>query len=275
MTQPAYAMNQSNFAEMYERELVRPLFQPWAEVLLDRAELTSGDRVLDLACGTGIVARLANQRLQKTGRVVGLDLSPQMLAVGRGIDPSIDWREGNALALPFGDAETFDVVLCQQGLQFFPDKAAAASEMRRVLKKTAPGGRLAVAVWRGLEEIPFFLALHRVAERHLGPVADARYRYGDASQLEQLLIDTGFRAVRVESLSRTIRFADALSFVRMNAMALVGMGTAPATTSDEKRAQLVAAIVKDSVEVLPAYADAETGRGIVFAISANVATARG
>lgn len=277
MTQPAYAMNQPNFAEMYERLLVGPLFRPWAEVLLDHVGIASGERVLDLACGTGIVARLANQRLRKTGHVVGIDLSEQMLAVGRSIDPGIEWREGNAMALPFGEAadETFDVVLCQQGLQFFPDKAAAAREMRRVLKKAAPGGRLAVAVWRGLEEIPFFLALHRVAERHLGPVADARYGYGDAMTLERLLADAGFREVKVEKMTRTIRFDDGMVFVRMNAMALVGMGTAPATTSDEKRAQLVAAIVKDSAEVLPAYADGEKGQGIAFAISANVATARG
>jgi ubiquinone/menaquinone biosynthesis C-methylase UbiE len=269
MTLPAYAMNQSNFAEMYERWLVEPLFRPWAEVLLDRVSIASGDRVLDLACGTGIVARLAKERLGNKGRVVGVDLSPQMLDVGRTIAPSIEWREGNAMALPFDETEKFDVVVCQQGLQFFPDKAAAAREMRRVL---APGGRLAVATWRPLEEVPIFTALHRVAERHLGPVVDHRHGFGDAMAIERLLADAGFHDVRVEKMSRTVRFADAAPFVRLNTMALVGMSTASATTSDEQRAQLVAAIVKESADVLPPYAD---GEGIAFAISTNVATARG
>lgn len=269
MTLPAYAMNQSNFAEMYERFLVQPLFRPWAEVLLDRVSISKGDRVLDLACGTGIVARLARERLGDKGQVVGVDLSPQMLEVGRKIEPRIEWREGNALALPFGETEKFDVLACQQGLQFFPDKPAAAGEMRRVL---ASGGRLAVATWRSLEEIPFFLALDRVAERHLGKVVDHRYGLGDSLVLERLLADAGFQEVRVEKLSRTMRFADGAVFVRMNAMALVGMSAASANMSDEQRAQLVALIAKESADVLPAYAD---GEGTAFEISTNLAIARG
>lgn len=269
MTEPAYAMNQSNFAEMYERLLVEPLFRPWADVLLEGVHLASGDRVLDLACGTGIVARRAKERLGDTGRVVGVDLSPQMIAVARAVAPSIEWREGNVISLPFDATEKFDVVLCQQGLQFFPDKPAAAREMRRVL---APGGRLIVATWRPVEEIPFFMALSRVAERHLGAVADQRHSFGDATALERLLADAGFHDVHVETMSRTIRFADAAVFVRMNAMALVGMSSASATMKDEERFGLVAAIATESAEVLPPFAD---GDGTAFAISTNVATAHG
>jgi ubiquinone/menaquinone biosynthesis C-methylase UbiE len=99
------------------------------------------------------MARVARQRLGETGYVVGVDISPDMLAVARAVEPAIDWREGNASGLPLRDGEQFDVVVCQQGLQFFPDKPAAAAQMRRALAK---GGRLAVATWRPDDEIPLF-----------------------------------------------------------------------------------------------------------------------
>lgn len=269
MTLPKYAMNQSNFAEMYEGRLVGSLFRPFAEVIVERLKIAPGERVLDLACGTGIVARLAKQRLGDTGRVVGVDLSAQMLEVGRSIAPGIEWREGNAAALPFAAGEQFDAVLCHQGLQFFPDQAAALREMRRVL---APGGRLAVATWCALEDTPFFLALHRVAERHLGAMPDPRYGFGDAAALQKLLAAAGLQNVNVETVSRTVRFADGMVYVQMNAMALVGMSKQFATTTPEQRARLIADIVQDSAEVLLPYAD---GAGIAFALGTNLATARG
>ena len=109
MTLPAYAMNVASFPEMYERWLVGPLFQPFAETVLDRANLRSGDRVLDIACGTGIVARLALNRLSGNGRVVGIDVSPQMLAVAHTIEPRIryTWRsvDGDAQSLPLWQQE--------------------------------------------------------------------------------------------------------------------------------------------------------------------------
>lgn len=254
---------------MYERWLVGPLFQPWAELLLDRVGLRAGDRVVDIACGTGIVARTSKARLGSNARVVGIDVSPQMLAVARSVEPAIDWREGNAAALPCADGETFDVVVCQQGLQFFPDKPAAAGEMRRVL---APGGRLAVATWRPIDEIPMFRDLHRVAERHLGAVADARHCFGESAPLEQLLKDAGLQEVTVETLSKPVRFEDPGLFVRLNTMALVGMSPRSKTMSEDERNQTVAAIVQDSAPVVPAYT---TNDGFAFEITTNVATARG
>lgn len=268
MTLPKYAMNQSNFAEIYESRLVGPLFQPFVEAILDRLTIATGARVLDLACGTGIAARLAKQRLGTAGHVSGVDLSAQMVEVGRALAPEVEWLEGNAMALPFGDAERFDVLICHQGLQFFPDKAAAAREMRRAL---LPGGRLAVGTWRPLAEVPFFAALHRVAEQHLGPMGDARYGYGDAAALETLLTDAGFQDVRVETVSRTVRFADGMVYVNMNAMALVGMSPRFASTTPEQRGELIAGIVQDSAGLLAPYAD---GAGIAFTVSTNVATAR-
>jgi SAM-dependent methyltransferase len=132
-------------AETYERYMVPAIFGPWAEDLLALAMPTPGERVLDVACGTGVVARLVAQRVAPTGTVVGFDLNPGMLAVARTLPlpqgAKIEWREGNVSAMPFPDA-SFDLTLCQQGLQFFPDRSAALREMRRVL---APRGRLALA----------------------------------------------------------------------------------------------------------------------------------
>jgi ubiquinone/menaquinone biosynthesis C-methylase UbiE len=269
MTLPDYAMRQPTFPEMYEQWLVQPLFRPWAEIVVDRLNLAAGHRVLDLACGTGIVARLAKERLGDNGHVVGVDVSPQMLAVASAVAPDIDWREGNASALPLGDGERFDAVACQQGLQFFPDKPAAACEMRRAL---APGGRVAVATWRSLDDAPIFQELKEVAERFVGPITDQRHSFGDADALAGLLMNAGLSDVRVEPMTRTIRFDDGPRFVRLNAMALVGMSQAARVMTDAERARVVDAIVVESAPVTPRYAE---GTALAFDIGANVATAVG
>ena len=167
MTLPPYAMSQTSFPELYERYLVNSLFRPWAELTLDELEPSSGDRILDVACGTGIVARVARERLGEGANIVGVDISAEMLGVARRIAPSIDWREGNATNLPLRDDERFDVVVCQQGMQFFPDKPTAAVQMRRALDA---GGTVAVLTWRPDDEVPLFSELRKVAERHLGPI---------------------------------------------------------------------------------------------------------
>jgi ubiquinone/menaquinone biosynthesis C-methylase UbiE len=268
MTLPAYAMNQATFPEMYERWLVTPLFAPWAQTTLDEVRLSSGDHLLDIACGTGIVARSAGKRLDETGYIVGIDLSSDMLAVARAIAPDIDWREGNAVTLPLHDGEQFDVVVCQQGLQFFPDKAAAAAQMRRAL---AAGGRLAVSTWRSDDEIPFFRALRDVAEHHLGPIADLRHSFGDAATLQELLRNAGFHDVGSRVMSHMIRFEDGAPLLRMNTMALVGMSASGRAMDDQERKQVVENIVSESKPVMELYAD---GSGIAFELSANLATAR-
>lgn len=257
----------SSFADLYERWLVGPLFRPWAELLLDRTGLRPGERLLDVACGTGIVARLAHRRVGAAGRVVGVDRNAQMLAVARAVAPDLDWREGDAGALPLVPGEQFDVVTCHQGLQFFPDRPGAAGELRRGL---APGGRLGLAVWRPVEESPLVHELQRVAERHVGAVTDQRHAFGDPAALEALLIDAGFGDVRVIPVTRAIRFPDGAVFVRMNAMALIGMSAAGKSMGEQERAATAALIVEDSAEVLARYSGPD---GLVFEISANVATA--
>ena len=268
MSLPSYAMNQSSFPEMYERWLAGPLFRPWAELTLEEVELSPGDRFLDIACGTGVVARVARERLGDAGYVVGIDISSDMLAVARAVAPSIDWREGNAGALPLSDGEQFDVVVCQQGLQFFPDKLTAIAQMRRALVK---GGRLAITTWRSDDEIPLFGELRKVAERHLGAVADQRHSFGDAATLEALLSEAGFHDVRLKTISRTIRFSEGAPLLQLNTMALVGMSAAGKEMSDQERQGVVDAIVSESGPVLQPYTN---GSEIAFEVRTNLATAK-
>ena len=136
----------AKMASVYEGRMVPALFRPWAEELVDRVDPQPGMRVLDVACGTGAVTRVVAPRVQPGGDVVGFDFSPAMLEIARSLGvEGAAWHEGDATSLPFSDGE-FDRVLCQQGMQFMPDKPAAAAEMQRVLR---PGGRLALSCWKG------------------------------------------------------------------------------------------------------------------------------
>ena len=265
---PDYAMRQPTFPEMYERFLVEPLFKPWAELLLDCSGLAADDRVIDLACGTGIVSRVARSRLGRSAKIVGIDLSPQMLGVARTVAPEMEWREGNADALPIGEDEKFDLLVCQQGLQFFPEKQTAALEMRRVL---SDGGRAIIATWRPDSETPIFCELRRIAEDHLGPIMDQRHGFSDSEALKSLLEGAGFQDVSVETFSRVTRFEDPDVFIRMNAMALTGMSTEAKSMSDEERARALEDIITASSEVRARYAD---GNAISFETRSNVATLR-
>ncbi len=161
-------------AELYERWPGRYILGPWAPLLVDACAPAAGERVLDVACGTGVVARAAAERVGPRGHVVGVDLNPGMIAVARSIPApigvSIEWLERSALDLRLMNAG-FDVVLCQQGLQFFPDKLAALREMRRVLDH---GGRLALSVWTGIG--PYHSAMGEALARFVGNEAAARPR---------------------------------------------------------------------------------------------------
>lgn len=217
MSQPERFQLRGTSADLYERYQVPAIFAPWAADLLARVALHPGERVLDVACGTGIVARTAAQQVGASGSVAGVDLNAGMLAMAHtqalraGV--TVDWRESDAEALPFAEA-TFDVVLCQQGLQFFPDKARALREMHRVL---VPGGRLALSVLRALEYNPFVRAQGDTIERYLGPEFGARVRapcsFGDAEALRALLTEAGFSEVHIHIGLLTIRHASPAEFL--------------------------------------------------------------
>ncbi len=203
-----------NAATFYEKLMVPALFAPWAQTLLETAGFTPGHRLADIACGTGIVARTAMQQADDSDEsVVGLDANPGMLSVARGLAPRIDWREGVAEQLPF-DNESFDTVVSQFGLMFFEDRHAALREMRRVV---APGGRLVVAVFHDLSNVPGYSAMTDILDDVAGPdVASALqmpFSLGDARQLGSLCAEAGLSGAEIKTLHGTARFSDARTMV--------------------------------------------------------------
>ena len=205
-------------AELYQRHLVPAVTAVWAADLVERVGLRSGERVLDVACGTGVVARAAAGRVGRIGHVAGIDINAAMLAVARslpaGPGASVGWFEGSALSLPFS-AGSYDVVLCQLGLQFIPDRPAALAGMRRVL---VPGGRLGLTVYGPIEHNPATFALAGALDRHLGPDASATKRaehaLADPALLRTLVAGAGFCRIQIVSETRIVRFASASDYVR-------------------------------------------------------------
>jgi ubiquinone/menaquinone biosynthesis C-methylase UbiE len=207
-------MTTSNPAETYERFMVPTLFAPWAARLVQAADPRPGDRVLDVGCGTGIVARLVAPAAGANGKVVALDLNPHMLEVARSAaardDVDIEWHEGRAEQLPFPDG-SFDLVLSQFALMFFADRRAALAEMRRVLRAD---GRAALAVWQSLDRHPFYQTLHNVIEQRLGMSGVQEiFALGNCDELRALLTDAGFRNVAIEPVSITARFPNPEGFL--------------------------------------------------------------
>ena len=201
-------------AENYERFFVASIGAPVADDLIGTADLQPGQRVLDVACGTGVVTRRAAKRVGVSGAVAGLDINPGMLAVARSQTPpnvSIDWYEASAESMPLPD-EAFDVVLCQMGIQFVPDKLAALREMRRVLDTD---GRAIVTVPG--PKPPMFEIMTDALARHLSPkaasFADLVFSMHDASELAELMRGAGFREVDVESKPKTLRLPAPVDFL--------------------------------------------------------------
>ena len=200
--------------ESYESYMVPTLFGPWASCLIQTANPQPGEYVLDVACGTGIVARSVAPYLGVKGRVIGLDLNPNMLAVARSAAEreghAIEWKVGRAEKLPF-PGESFDLVLCQFGLNLFSDRHAALTEMRRVLRT---GGRVVLSVWQSLYRHPFYQTLHDVSQRRLGRSAVQHiFSLGDADELHRLLTEAGFQHVEIEPMSMTARFPNPEEFL--------------------------------------------------------------
>lgn len=201
-------------AERYEQHFVPTIGHPVAVGLLEAAGLRAGERVLDVACGTGVVTRLAADRVGSAGSVAGLDPNPGMLAVARDAvpaDASVTWYEAPAERIPLEDG-SFDVVLCGMGLQFFTDRVAALSEIRRVL---ALGGRF-VANVPGPTPAPL-RAMADGLRRHVGPgsagFVDTVFSLHDADELRALADEAGFRHVEVRSDETPLEFGEPGEFL--------------------------------------------------------------
>lgn len=193
-------------AEIYDEFYLPALFKQWVGVVLAVAGIGSGDKVLDVACGTGVLAMAAAERVAPDGSVVGLDINKGMLTIAQSKNSAIEWKHGQAEHLPFPDNH-FDRVVSQFGLMFFDDRSAAILEMRRVLK---PGGRLAVSVWDSLDNTPGYAAVTSVLQRLFGDQAAnalrVPFRLGDAQILHSLFADSGLSGLEVRTQPGTAVF---------------------------------------------------------------------
>ncbi len=255
-------------AELYERCPARYILGPWAPLLVETARLSSGERVLDVACGTGVVARAAAERVGPRGCVVGIDLNPGMIAVAQSL-PAIDgapveYLERSALDLGLNDA-SFDVVLCQQGLQFFPDKAVALREMRRVL---AANGRLALSVWNtvGLYNTAVSAALAQFMGRDIAVRFNASRNTPASDELRQLITEAGFSDVEVSVARINVQLPRIDKFV-LDHLAATPVASAVASIDAEARRQIGASVMQE----LQSYTD---GDGISYPEETHVVTAQ-
>jgi ubiquinone/menaquinone biosynthesis C-methylase UbiE len=258
--------------ENYERYLVPSIFAPWADDLVEAAGLQPGQRVLDIACGTGIVARTVARRMGSGDRVVGLDVSAPMLAAARSAAAAeartIEWREGDAVRLPLAD-EAFDVAFCQQSFQFVPDRPAALREMYRVL---APGGKLVLSVWREIERSPGFAVLAQALTRHVSPDAGGLLRSGpfglsSSEELRRLVAAAEFKDIIVRPATKVLRYPSSDEFVLRYAAGSALAG-AVAGAEDNARAALLAEVAE---RLLQPYLD---NQGLGFPIESNIVVAR-
>ena len=205
-----------NAAEIYEAFFVPALFRQWAPHVADAAQLGGGQTVLDVACGTGVLAREAARRVEPGGSVTGLDRNEGMLAVARREAPGIEWRAGRAEALPFLDG-AFDAVVSQFGLMFFEDRVAALREIWRVLR---PGGRMAVAVWDALDNIPGYAAMVVLLRRLFGDrIANelrAPFLLGDPETLRAQFVQADIPDVAIRTVDGTACYPSIESWVHVD-----------------------------------------------------------
>lgn len=255
-------------AEAYEQYFVPIIFGPWADRLVSSADLRPDDRVLDIGCGTGIVARRAAARVGDGGAVVGLDLNEGMLHVAEATATknrlTIEWRQGDAADLPFSD-RSFDCIFSQQSFQYFDDPAATLGEMRRVL---GPDGRVVLSVWRPLEYNPGYVTLADALERHFGDEAGEMMRspFPDwrMADLRDLFDATAFDDYTIVIEVGSVRYPSAQEFIRQE---LASSPLADQLADGSMRAPLV----REVEEALGAYTDDD---GVISPMESWVVTAQ-
>lgn len=205
--------------ELYEQYIVRMWMAEWAHILIHACDIGQGRRILDVACGTGIVARNAAALVGSGGRVVGLDTNEGMIRVARKCAiqegrPKIEWYQNDVCHMPFSNGE-FDIVVCQQGLQFFPDRKAALREMARVL---VPGGRLAVSIWSNLDRFRFLADILDIVGRYCKAGSRDMFRVSCSSftcheDLWKLVHEAGFCNIHIRTEVKIARYPSLAEFL--------------------------------------------------------------
>jgi ubiquinone/menaquinone biosynthesis C-methylase UbiE len=221
-----------------------------------------------VAYGTGAVAREAARVIGADGSVTGLDLNAGMLNIARSHDPqgSVQWEEGSVQTMPFPD-EAFSLLLCQQGMQYFPDRGASLREMHRVL---ISGGRLVLSIWRAIERSPGFLALSQALAKHISPEAGILppFALGDATGLATEVVTAGFHDVTTQTLSRILRYTSLEEFVRTYFIS-TPLASLVSQIEERKRTALLA----DMNIALRPYIDTEKS-DLAFPIESQIIMAR-
>jgi ubiquinone/menaquinone biosynthesis C-methylase UbiE len=263
MSESATGQVIASAAEVYEEFFVPALFQQWPSLVAGAAQLEPGERVLDVACGTGVLTRHLVGLVGPDGTVVGLDVNERMLAVAKRKAPAIEWRQGRAEELPF-DAGSFDAVVSQFALMFFEDRQSAIREMVRVLR---PGGRLAVAVWGTIESSTGYAELAGLLKSLFGDEAAnalrAPFRLGDVQALRSLFNDAGLANVQITTHEGTARFPsiDAWIFTEIRGWTLADM-------LDDSQYEMLLAEAKRELRPFTG----EEGK-VAFGVSAHIASA--
>ena len=264
-----------NPAQLYEHFYGPAIFRPLTDILVSFAPPPPGGRVLDLACGTGFVARNVAPLVGVEGSVLAVDINPRMLAVARELAVSkgapITWVEADATqaALPAGE---LDAAYCQQGLQFFSDRLAALHAVHAALK---PGGFIAVAVWKAIEHHPLMAALAEIEARHLSGLGatyediTAPFSLGAIDVLRDLLVKAGFMRVRTAEWELSAEFPDPQTFVR-NMETAYG-GVIPAFVEDrEAFERFVLTVEREAGDVVQRFT---SGGRVRFDMPTNLAVA--
>jgi SAM-dependent methyltransferase len=239
-----------NAAAVYEDQKVPAIFGPLAEATLNAVSLDQSDVILDVACGTGIVARTVRRRLGLIPRIVGVDLNEEMIATARNLgdeaSQSCEWHIADVTNMPF-DSETFSIAFCQQGIQFFPDEIAALREMKRVLRSK---GGIVLSVWSGPSELfkALATALSRHVDEEIGQRALAPFTYGRAAELGDKMSDLGFINVSAQIIVVDRTLADPETSIPKEIM---GSPIGPSVA--EKGDATMREIVADTIAALSAY----------------------
>lgn len=252
-------------AEIYDEKFVPAVFGPWGPVVCEMAGVAPGQKVLDVACGTGALTLAAAAVVGPEGRVTGLDANPEMLAVARRKAAAVDWREGVAEDLPFDD-QVFDAVASQFAFMFFDDKPKALSEMMRVL---VAGGRMAVAVCDAVERSPGYGAFAKLLDRLFGEDVGNAFRapfvLGDAEELRRIAAAAGLEGASVEARNGTVRFLSIAELVSTERACVWTLGG----ILDQDQFDL---LLRESEEALRPFAEAD-GR-VRFDMPALILTVR-